>query len=99
MISNAYFSTAVRIQTDRDHQVCTTGPYRIVRHPGYVGVSLQSLALPLMFSSLWTILPAVTAVILLVIRTAKEDETLQNELDGYQDYAQNVRCRLVPGVW
>lgn len=99
MITNAYFSTAVRIQTDRGHQVCTTGPYRFVRHPGYVGASLQSLAMPLLFGSWWALLPGGTAVFFLILRTALEDKTLHQELDGYQTYAQNVRYRLIPGIW
>ena len=99
MMTNAFFSTAVRIQTDRNHQVCTTGPYRIVRHPGYVGVSLQSLALPLLFSALWTFIPSALAALLLIIRTALEDKTLHQELDGYPAYAQQAPYRLLPGVW
>jgi protein-S-isoprenylcysteine O-methyltransferase Ste14 len=99
MITNAYFSTAVRIQYERGHAVCSSGPYRYLRHPGYLGATLQSLAMPFMFGSLWTLIPAVLAAILLVIRTALEDRTLQGELDGYQDYAQEVRFRLLPGLW
>ncbi|MCB9420155.1 MAG: isoprenylcysteine carboxylmethyltransferase family protein [Ardenticatenaceae bacterium] len=99
MITNAYFSTAVRIQTDRGHQVCSSGPYRFVRHPGYVGASLQSLAMPLLFGSWWALIAAGTAVLLLIIRTALEDRTLHQELAGYQSYAQSVRFRLIPGVW
>ncbi|MBC8447663.1 MAG: isoprenylcysteine carboxylmethyltransferase family protein [Chloroflexi bacterium] len=99
MISNAYFSTAVRIQEERGHAVCSSGPYRFVRHPGYVGVMLQSLVAPLMFGSLWALLPGVLAVLSLAIRTALEDRMLQDELGGYRDYAQRVRYRLLPGVW
>jgi len=99
MISNAYFSTVVRIQEDRGHTVCTTGPYRFVRHPGYVGVIIQSLALPLMLGSLWSLVPGGLAVLLMVARTALEDKTLLEELDGYRDYAKRVHYRLVPGVW
>jgi protein-S-isoprenylcysteine O-methyltransferase Ste14 len=99
MITNAYFSTAVRIQTDRGHQVCTTGPYRFVRHPGYVGASLQSLAMPLLFGSWWALIAGGTAVLLLILRTALEDKTLHEELAGYPEYAQKVRYRLLPGVW
>lgn len=99
MITNAYFSTAVRIQTDRGHQVCTTGPYRFVRHPGYVGASLQSLAMPLLFGSWWALIAGGTAVLLLILRTALEDKTLHEELNGYAAYARQVRYRLLPGVW
>jgi protein-S-isoprenylcysteine O-methyltransferase Ste14 len=99
MIANAYFSTAVRIQSDRGQTVCRTGPYRFVRHPGYVGFVLQSLGTPVLFGSLWALIPGIVAVALMVIRTSLEDRFLQAELPGYQDYAQQVRYRLVPGMW
>ena len=99
MVSNAYFSTVVRIQEERGHTVCTTGPYRFVRHPGYVGAIIQSLTLPLMLGSLWALIPGVLAALLIVTRTALEDRMLQAELDAYKGYAQRVRYRLLPGVW
>jgi protein-S-isoprenylcysteine O-methyltransferase Ste14 len=99
MIVNAYFSTAVRIQTDRGQTVCRAGPYRFVRHPGYVGFILQSLATSLLLGSVWGLIPAITSGALLVIRTTFEDRTLQSELPGYADYVGEVRYRLVPGVW
>jgi protein-S-isoprenylcysteine O-methyltransferase Ste14 len=99
MIANAYFSTAVRIQSDRGQTVCRTGPYRFVRHPGYVGFTLQSLGTPLLLGSLWALIPGITAAALMVIRTSFEDRMLQTELPGYRDYARQVRFRLVPGVW
>lgn len=99
MIANAYFSTVVRIQTDRGQTVCRAGPYRFVRHPGYVGFILQSLATPILLGSAWGLLPGVMAATILIIRTSLEDRTLQLELPGYQEYAQEVRHRLVPRVW
>lgn len=99
MLVNAYFTTMVRIQTERGHQVCTAGPYRVVRHPGYVGAILQSLGMPLLLGSTWALVPGGVAVLLMLIRTALEDRTLHTELDGYRDYAQRVRARLLPGVW
>ena len=99
MIANAYFSTAVRIQSDRGHTVCSTGPYRFVRHPGYVGFILQSISVPFLLGSLWALIPGITAMVLMIIRTSLEDRTLQAELPGYQDYVQDVRYRLVPGIW
>jgi protein-S-isoprenylcysteine O-methyltransferase Ste14 len=99
MIANAYFSTAVRIQTDRGHTVCSTGPYRFVRHPGYVGFILQSLSVPFLLGSLWALIPGIAAAVLMVIRTSLEDRTLQAELPGYPEYVQKVRYRLVPGIW
>ena len=99
MVSNAYFSTVVRIQEERGHAVCTTGPYRFVRHPGYSGAILQSLAVPLILGSWWALIAGVLAAMLMVVRTALEDRTLQEELEGYQDFTQQTRHRLVPGVW
>jgi protein-S-isoprenylcysteine O-methyltransferase Ste14 len=99
MASNKYFSTAVRIQTDRGHTVATAGPYRYVRHPGYVGYIVSFLGMSLALGSLWAIIPAGLIACLLVARTALEDRTLQDELLGYKDYAQRVRYRLLPGMW
>jgi protein-S-isoprenylcysteine O-methyltransferase Ste14 len=99
MISNAYFSTMVRVQEERGHQVCDTGPYRYVRHPGYVGAVLQSLAAPLFLGTLWGFIPGGLAALLIIARTALEDRTLQAKLEGYTEYAGRVRHRLLPGVW
>ena len=99
MISNAYFSTAVRIQSDRGQQVCRTGPYRFVRHPGYVGFFFQALSVPLLLGSTWALLFAIPIAMLMVIRTAKEDRMLQEQLPGYSEYAVDVKYRLLPWVW
>jgi protein-S-isoprenylcysteine O-methyltransferase Ste14 len=99
MIANAYFSTAVRIQSDRGQTVCSTGPYRFVRHPGYVGIILQCISPPILLGSLWSLLPGITAAVLIIIRTSLEDRTLQAGLTGYRDYVREVRYRLVPGIW
>ena len=99
MIENRYFSAVVRIQNDRGHTVCTTGPYHFIRHPGYAGALLVYLLTPLMLGSLWTLIPSVLTSALLVARTALEDKTLQQELEGYVDYAKETRYRLIPGVW
>ena len=99
MASNRFFSGLVRIQTERGHTVATGGPYQYVRHPGYSGWSLAYLATSLVLSSWWALIPAVLTIGVIIVRTALEDKTLQNELDGYKEYAQQVRYRLVPGVW
>jgi protein-S-isoprenylcysteine O-methyltransferase Ste14 len=99
MGANAFFSEAVRIQEERGHTVVTDGPYRYVRHPGYVGAILALFATPLLLGSLWALIPAGLATIGYVVRTALEDKTLQEELDGYTEYAQQTRYRLLPGVW
>ncbi len=99
MITNAYFSTAVRIQSDRGQTVCRSGPYRYVRHPGYVGLILQCLGTAMLLGSLWALVPGIVAGALVMIRTALEDRMLQAELAGYEEYAREVRYRLLPGVW
>lgn len=99
MYVNRYFSGIVRIQTDRGHQVVSAGPYRYMRHPGYVGGIVASLAIPLALGSVFALIPAALFVALTVLRTALEDKTLQAELPGYAGYAQRVRYRLLPGVW
>jgi len=99
LIENRFFSGMVRIQTDRGHQVVSSGPYRWMRHPGYAGALLTYLATPLFLDSGWAFLPVMFITILLVIRTALEDRTLQNELPGYAEYARRVQYRLLPGIW
>lgn len=99
LIENRFFSGVVRIQTDRGHVVCDSGPYRIVRHPGYAGNALGLLGFVLAQSSLWTFIPAAFFLVITVIRTVLEDRTLQEELPGYQEYARRVRYRLFPGLF
>ncbi len=99
MIVNRYFSSQVRIQTDRGQTVVQEGPYRIVRHPGYSGGLLSWLATPVFFSSIWLILPMVLVMAASVVRTALEDRTLREELPGYEEYTQVTKYRLVPGIW
>jgi len=98
-MENRFFSSVVRIQSDRGHVVCDSGPYRIVRHPGYAGSILALSGIVLALGSLWTIIPATMALIIAVIRTALEDQTLQEELPGYQEYARRVHYRLFPGIY
>jgi protein-S-isoprenylcysteine O-methyltransferase Ste14 len=99
LAENRFFSSVVRIQVERGHVVCDSGPYRVVRHPGYAGNVLALPGMVLALSSMWTLIPAAVALIIAVIRTALEDQTLQDELPGYRDYTQRVRYRLIPGVY
>ena len=99
MVSNRFFSTIVRIQKERGHTVQTGGPYRFVRHPGYVSLLMSYISIPIALGSLWACIPLALLVVNLFIRTALEDRTLQNELDGYKEYAGRVRYRLIPGIW
>lgn len=99
LIENRYFSGMVRIQTERDHQVVSSGPYRWMRHPGYAGGMLVYLSSALLLGSWWALLPAALASAILILRTSLEDRTLQEELSGYHEYAARVRYRLLPGIW
>ncbi|MCH7498287.1 MAG: isoprenylcysteine carboxylmethyltransferase family protein [Candidatus Marinimicrobia bacterium] len=96
---NAFFSQGVRIQKERGHHVVTGGPYRFVRHPGYVGTILFEVSVSIMLGSFWALAIGGLNALLFIIRTALEDRTLHTELDGYPDYAQQVSHRLLPGVW
>jgi len=99
MKENTFLSEMVRIQEDRGHRVCCSGPYRCLRHPMYLGVIIFVSGFPLAMGSWYALIPAVLVVILFVIRTAMEDQTLKKELPGYREYAQRVRYRLIPGIW
>lgn len=96
---NPWFSSVVRIQTDRDQMVVRDGPYRLVRHPGYLGMILSFMSVPLVLGSLWALVPAAAVTLVLIVRTCLEDRALREELPGYADYAAHVRYRLLPGVW
>lgn len=99
MTVNRFFSAVMRIQSDRGHTVVGSGPYSIVRHPGYLSGILGYLVIPLALGSLWALIPGVATTILVIVRTTLEDRTLQSELPGYSEYAQRVRYRLLPGIW
>ena len=99
LIENRFFSGTVRIQTERGHHVISTGPYRIMRHPGYAGGLFGYVFIPLLLDSMWAFIPTILLGIAMIIRTALEDKTLQAELHGYREYAKTVRYRLIPGVW
>lgn len=99
LAENRFFSSVVRIQTERGHVVCDTGPYQFVRHPGYAGNILALFGIVLALNSLWALIPAAVALIITVIRTGLEDKTLQEELSGYREYARRVRFRLIPGIY
>ena len=99
LVENRFFSGVVRIQTERGHHVVSSGPYAIVRHPGYLGAVVGYLGMVLMLGSPWALIPYVFHQIVLVARTALEDQTLQAQLPGYAEYPQKTRFRLIPGVW
>ncbi len=99
MVANRNFEPSVRIQEARGHQVATGGPYRFVRHPGYTGIILQFLALPIAVGTWLALIPGLLGIAVFVVRTALEDRTLQQELPGYADYVKHTRYRLIPGIW
>ncbi len=99
MLSNPHFEATVRIQRDRGHTVVQDGPYRFVRHPGYLASIVQMSGLPLILGSGAAVLPAALMVAVFVTRTALEDRVLREELEGYADYARRTRHRLLPAVW
>ena len=99
MWTNRFFSSVVRIQSDRGQTVVREGPYRYVRHPGYAGAIPLVISTALSLGSLWALAPAAFITVLFVVRTALEDATLQRELPGYAEYAREVRYRLIPGIW
>ncbi len=99
MASNPFFYGHVRIERARGHTVVDSGPYKMVRHPGYLGALVFSLATPLMLSSFRAFIPAGLTSGALILRTALEDRVLQEGLDGYEEYAVRVRHRLIPGFW
>lgn len=96
---NKFFSSTVRIQTEREHTVCEKGLYHFVRHPAYLGMMIQSLGFPLLFGSLWSMVPIGLMMVLLLTRTYMEDNTLRNELNGYVEYTKKTKYRMIPGVW
>jgi len=99
MTANKFFSGVVRIQTDRRQTVASSGPYRFMRHPGYVAGIVIYFGIPLMLGTLWALIVSFLVLIDFVVRTALEDRVLHNELAGYADYAKKVRYRLIPGIW
>lgn len=99
MYSNPYFSQVVRIQSERDHIAVTSGPYRFIRHPGYLGMTISMLGTVLLLDSLWGLICFALYLVLVITRTTLEDRTLRAELPGYPDYVSHTKYRLFPGIW
>ena len=99
LVKNPHAESSVRIQKDRGHTVVASGPYRFVRHPMYVGLILLHASMALILGSMWTLTLAALIAILFLWRTALEDQTLRQELPGYEEYTTVTRYRLMPGIW
>jgi len=99
MVANKFFETSVRIQEDRSQETISSGPYALVRHPGYAGLILYYVATPILLGSWWGTIPALILSLGFVLRTMREDQTLLEELPSYQNYANKVRFRLIPWIW
>lgn len=96
---NRHFELTVRIQTDRGHKVIDTGPYALIRHPGYAGGLALAIGTALALGSLVALAPVAVCVAALALRTLAEEATLSEGLEGYATYMQKVRFRWVPGIW
>ena len=99
MYVNPFFSTRVRIQKERGHHVITDGPYKYMRHPGYLAIFFLFPSFSVALGSLWSLPIVAVIIVTVVIRTYLEDKTLKRELPGYEEYAKKVKYRLFPGLW
>jgi len=99
LVVNKFFEGGVRIQKERDHRVISTGPYSLIRHPGYAGMIVFYLSMPLGLGSFYGLIPAFLIAANFCFRTYFEDKMLRGELKGYVEYSKKVRYRLIPGIW
>lgn len=99
MKENEYFESTARIQHDREQKVCDTGPYTLIRHPGYLSIILWSVGVPLVIGSFYMYFPSMGIILIMVVRTFLEDEMLMEELPGYSEYSKIVKYRLIPYIW
>lgn len=99
MLTNRFFSSVIRIQNDRGHQVVDTGLYGVIRHPGYAGMIAGVPLMAIAIGSWWGLAAASAYALLILRRVVKEDRFLRANLPGYTDYTTRVKSRLVPGIW
>lgn len=96
---NRYLSRVVEIQEERGHRVITTGPYRIIRHPMYLAVIFLYISHCIALGSLFSLIPCAFIIIMIILRTVREDKMLHEQLEGYKEYAQKTRYKIIPGIW
>lgn len=99
MAANPFFSTAIRIQSDRGHELIACGPYRFIRHPGYLAMMVIMPATAVAVGSKVALVPAFSYSALILWRASEEDEFLTKRLAGFAEYRLRVRYRLIPGLW
>ena len=99
MIVNPFFSPVIRLQGERNHRLITLGPYRLLRHPGYLGMVVAIPASALALGSWLALIPGLAFSVVIIRRTACEDQFLKVNLPGYTDHSGKVRYRLFPGIW
>lgn len=99
MIENKYFESSSRIQAERNQSVVSTGIYSIVRHPGYSSIIIWALSIPLITGIICTLIPSVSIIIIIFVRTYLEDRMLKKELKGYRAYSKKVKYRIIPYIW
>ena len=97
MRENSYASRIIEVE--KGQEVISSGPYAIIRHPMYLGSTLLFLLTPLALGSYWAIIPAVFIIPILMARIRNEEQILEKELEGYQEYMQKIKYRLIPGIW
>jgi len=96
---NTFTSTVVRIQTERNQRVVSTGIYAFVRHPMYLAGMLMLTGAPLLLSSKYGFLTGIIIALIFAARIIGEEKMLTAELDGYSDYKKKVKYRLIPFIW
>ena len=98
-VSNSHFILTYRNDKLSQQRVCTIGPYRYIRHPAYLSAIIYSLCYPFILGSLFSLIPMLLNVVLLIIRTYYEDKTLKIELTGYNEYSRKTKYKLFPYIW
>lgn len=87
------------IEVEQNQKVITTGPYSVVRHPMYASVLIIYFATPVALGSYWAIIPMLSIIYVLVQRILDEEKVLLEELEGYREYTEKTKYRLIPGLW